>query len=1093
MKQLTLSLLIVLIALVSSSAQKRSFSDIEKILEKAVEHMANDQNEEAILELEKIPKYDSTYETSALELSKLHTVLGNYEEALVYCNWGIAHNGKFSHLFHQNKSACYLSMDKFDRAMETVDSAMILFPKNTKLLYNKGLIYKQMKEYGKAKEVFQEVIRKTPYLASAHYELGALALRDNETARMMMCFNMYLMCEGNKDKGNQVLTLLNHLASSKKDSVPVNIFSDSGEDFAKINLLLDNYVALDKGYKTGVKVNLAAIKQNHLLFSQLAEKPVGKDGFWNEFYVPIFRDLYNSGQFANYAWYVLQYSKNDDHLNLVKKNASGIEKFGAWLGTIVAERWNIIGSDESGDLATLRLFYDNDMPQGIGPFNKKTKFVEGAWEYYKTSGSLSAKGMFKNNEKHGAWQWYYPNGKLESSGTFDKGKVDGEMPRYYENGNPKSKGTYKAGEREGMFEEYYADGRLKGKVSYKDGTLNGPNMKYFANGFLSDSLTFEDATAQGDYRYYHSNGKLRISGSAKDDQRSGLSKEYYSNGALMSEYNYVDGKPDGLAKEYFITGELSFEGRYKDGNRVGTHSAFYPDGSKKYVSEYDESGTENGGRTTYDRSGNPHELYVYTKGLITAYKFVDDDGKVIIEAKKKGQDFDYKSIYFDGTQESNGLYSVKGAKQGTWEFYNSDGVRTSKLNYKDNVQDGYQTYYFPNGKVKSEYNMVDGEIDGEFKDYYYNGQLQTNCRYDHGAMEGELFEYRSNGQLESIDYYIHDNKSYRAEYSVENTLNIEVFYEDGLFKHFKYYDEKGKFLGKFDFVGGDGKIDYRYANGQTQGDAEFILGNKHGRARYFEFDGRVSSDATFNLGRYEGIAKFYHENKQLKEHSEFADNERHGIYKRWNWFGELTTEGTYVYGQLEGTYSNYYPDGTLESSSQYVNDELHGKREFFAPNGDLQMIRYYDHGLLTGYSYLGSDGKPVAPIAYDKKDFNFKAYFPNGQVSREYRLERGMLQGKLMEYLPDGTITYEGTYVDDGLEGTKKNYDKQGKLYSTAEYKADELNGMFTIYWPNGQKRLELPYLLGEKSGTGYEYDKAGKKTIEYTFSNNQLTSEKVY
>lgn len=1083
--------LVLTICFFTASAQERAFTDLQQILEDFSEHLEEKNYQNSLDDLLKIPVYDSIYESVALEIIGLHLELKNFEEALAVCDWGIRNKGEKLNLFYQNRGVVYNKMGEHDKSIKSNEEALKIFPELIQLKYNSAVALKDKGEYAKAMKLYQEVILSNPYFPAAHFELGQMALRDNETARAMMCFNTYLLCEESYDKRNWVLRYLNEVVTTKKDSVSVGLFENSDESFSKINLILDNYVALDKGYKTGTKHNSAVIKQNHLLFTKLAELPKSQKGFWSEFYVPIYKGIMNDGMFPYHALYTLRASGNEDHLKMVAKKESDIQKMRAWLIDYMSSKWSTAPTDEP-NVVKVRVFHDNNVLRRTGHIDNLKQAAIGNWKYFKDNGLMNSEGAFKVGEQDGLWKWYHRDGTLKEETSMKDGKVHGTMKFFYTNGNQQSEAEYTNGEENGMYREFYENGKLRRSAKLEDGKATGPLINYYVNGVLADSTQMNEGEKTGPFRYYYNDGALKVTGIFKKGERQDVLKEFYQNGQLESEYSYnTNGEANGPYKEYFINGNVSAEGEFKDGNRIGKHVVYNMNGTKFSESTYDETGKENGGRTFYDHQNRIHEEYVFAKGQIVQYRFYDTDGNVIKEAKKKGTGFEYESVHFDGTQKSVGTFNIKGGKEGLWRFYNTDGVLESEQLFSQNEQEGKQVYYHSNGNIESEYEVINGKNEGVFKRYFYDGQLRRHGRFSKGSKTGEWFNYFANGALAEIEYYVDNKITFQLENNVEGKPNIETYYVDDLIHHIIYYTTDGAIADTFYFLGGDGALDYRFQNEQLKVTGSHLYGYRHGEFKYHEFDGRLNSEGAYRLGDLDGPWTYWHENGQKSETVSYVYGSKHGPFKRWDWFGNLESEGEYFYGDLNGIRKSYHPNGKVESISEYEYGYLNGKREFFSPAGELQMIRYYNHGVLTSYSYLGKDNKPVAPIKINRLKDRLVAYFPNGKVSREYDFVNGMIQGQLIEYLSSGNKSYEGSFVDGESEGKRETYYASGAKYEEMTFSHGILEGAHIFYWESGKKRMEIPYKLGKKHGTAVEYDKNGNAKMQLEFFNNQLVGEK--
>ena len=1086
-----LLILIVTLLTVSTKAQntRTEFIDVIDVIEKFGEYSEQEDYVKALDVLEQVAPYDTIYETLALKKILLHHELEQYDQALELCEWGLKHQGEYWHLFFRNKAATLNKLQKWDESAAVCRKGLEQFPENSGLKLVLASSFTGKEDYAAAQRIYQELIINNPYLPSPHYELGRLALRENATARMMMCMHTYLIVQTNENSKAWVLNLLDHLASSKKDSIPTGLFDDTEESFETITLLLDNYVALGKDYKTGSSIGLPSVKQAHLLFSQLAEGTSEGTGFWHDTYVPLFKELMRKNQFENYVYYIVSTVENEKLRKTANKKKGNIERYENWVLNYVRTEWNNKPIKSEPNLSNSRVFYSNNNLKSQGPVNLSQEVAEGEWTYFSTDGRLTAIGNLKDSKRHGEWVWYHPNGEVESKGNFKDGELDGQLFSFYPNGNPKLEAAYANGKREGVEKEYYINGALHSTKQYVDGQGSGDNLSFYWDGTISDSLYLVEGQISGAYRQYHNNGQLATLGQAKEDSKHGVIKEFYNNGQLRSEYTYDQGKLIDTGKEYHRNGQLAFEGIYEDGNPSGTQISYFQDGKKRLERPYNAAGEVSGEEIHYDPHGIPFESYTFSKGNITAYRFVDKDGNTLSQAKKKGPNFLYEGLYYDGTKQSTGLYNVKGGKEGSWEFFNEDGVLSSQSNYKENQPHGKLTRYFPNGKIKNTLEYADGLAEGEFIAYFGSGQVEEKGRYAKNELIGEWFTFNEMGQLIKISYYVNGQLIYRMNIKSNGLPAKESRYEDGMLSSIRYFDVKGKEIDVLKFEGGDGPLSYTFADGSPQVEGQMKRGERHGPFVFYEGSGTITSKGEFHYGNPHGLWNYYHENGQPRETVTYFYGEQEGKVQRWDWFGNLQSEGTYVNGKRHGLWTDYYPNGNKEATFEYERGDVNGKREFFAPSGELQMIRYYDHDLLISYSYTGKDGNLVDPIIIDRNNDNLVAYFQNGQVARQYSFVDGMFQGELIEYYPTGQIAYKANYLDDSAEGMAVEYYANGQVKEERMKKFGRSHGTHTVYWENGKKRSEVNYVLGEKHGPCVEWDENGNKQIEYTFYYDLLTN----
>lgn len=131
--------------------------------------------------------------------------------------------------------------------------------------------------------------------------------------------------------------------------------------------------------------------------------------------------------------------------------------------------------------------------------------------------------------------------------------------------------------------------------------------------------------------------------------------------------------------------------------------------------------------------------------------------------------------------------------------------------------------------------------------------------------------------------------------------------------------------------------------------------------------------------------------------------------------GDICIKGTVKYGELEGQKIHYFPNGKISQSSFYVNGSVHDKFKVYYENGSVHSEGVYKYGTLHG---------------------PFMIYHLNGQKSCEVNYNNGTKVGIERRYYNNGNIKLECNYDDIGaLDGSCKNYTKQGKLKSECLYK----------------------------------------------------------
>ena len=194
-----------------------------------------------------------------------------------------------------------------------------------------------------------------------------------------------------------------------------------------------------------------------------------------------------------------------------------------------------------------------------------------------------------------------------------------------------------------------------------------------------------------------------------------------------------------------------------------------------------------------------------------------------------------------------------------------------------------------------------------------------------------------------------------------------------------------------------------------------------------------------------------------------------------------------------GDWKSYYEDGALYSNTSYVNDKVHGRKEFYSPTGKLQLVRFYDHGVLIGYSYNGKDGKEIDMIPIENETAKITAYYDNGNVSRELEFKNGQYVGSYKTYYYNGQLKDEFAHQNGEYQGPKISYYANGKVKERQEYVIGLLHGKSTKYYEDGTLQEEAHYKNDIQIGNTSTYDKSGKKIKSEDYFNGKIYAQQTF
>lgn len=428
--------------------------------------------------------------------------------------------------------------------------------------------------------------------------------------------------------------------------------------------------------------------------------------------------------------------------------------------------------------------------------------------------------------------------------------------------------------------------------------------------------------------------------------------------------------------------------------------------------------------------------------------------------------------------------------------------------------------------------------DGVVLDYHSDGWLRYEATYENGLLKGPWTEYYDNGQVKATgqaDGYSLIHLPVRVglwrEYNREGVLTFEGTYEHDLLV---------------------GRAMQFYDNGQPRFEAYFEDGNVVGPWTAFHDNGRVWLKGEAKGGQY-GINTF--------------EPVRTGYWQEYNRDGTLVFEGTYVDGLLEGRAVRYYDSGQPWYVAHFRDGQLMGPWEEYHENGQLQAVgeaygqengwvNTFEHPLRTGpWRHFNSDGVLVFEGTYadnllvgrvveyyDDGNPHYEVFFDNGRLTGQWTkyhwdghvdltgetygdrhgflntwddpLRTGPWYGY---YFGDGTLGFEGNYVNDLLQGRAVQYHPNGYVEYEATFDAGQMYGLWKAYyvngnlqwqgevagnrdgfpndiddpvrvgpwrgyWPSGELQFEVTYVDNRWSGPVVEYHPNGRVRTEAFF-----------
>ena len=1088
-KTCLVSLLLLLWTQLSLSQEKLKFVDVEKILEQVASSAEQNDFDAVLASIKKIPKNDSTYCTSLITKSYYLLQGERYDEMDQVYQEAVQRNCKDElSSIRTNISVGYLRSEAYEKSIALSDSILSKKPYNVSALKNKALALLKAERFEQSVEVYKKLIRTNPFDPQPHLQLGIICYNAGLSSQALMCFNMYLLLNDDLANSFEVLRNLNELTfNPKKEDVESYKVSKSDSKFKEIDQILDQRIAMQESYETGMDVDIAFVKQSHALFSYLKGNN-DKQGLWFEVYVPVFQMLMKEELFSDYMLYVTQALSDGEYKSSYRRKEDD---------AVEAARFAIIkfmeGMSEYDFETGLNFQYSDGLLAWIGKSEDGEPI--GLYQAYDREGRISEKGNFnKDHKKEGEWIIYHENGKVREVVNFENDLREGISTGYHPNGVKSFEITWVENTATGNYKSFTESGALKEDKNLVDSENDGFYKSYFDIGesHIEYEGTYSKNKLNGKLIEYHSNGKVYQETNYVNGEITGEQKTYNSLGILVGVYNYAEGLLNGSYKTYHNNGKESQVGKMSDGNFVGEFNSFHTNGNPHLIVNYNKKGEFDGVYQEFTKDGKLWYEHDYVNSKLTKYRFYDKEGKLIHEDKKRSGNLDYKGYTSEGILFVEGLYDIRDGKIGAWKYYSKkSGVLESEEIYKDYLIDGIYTSYYANGEVQEKAEYKSGKLDGYSVRFYPNGSIKSQGYFKEDNAQGQWEYYYVDGTLQEKNYFhkgnlINEQYAYGADGKKTKTL---IYNSEGELKKEIYFKSDGSVKQIFEFPLAPGKIVLKMINDNEHviEKIPYLNNVKHGDFERFGDGNQIITEGAFLNGKNAGEWKWYYNGGEIENNLSFDSGYRQGKSIGYHKNGQLEYQLTNDFDLTQGTYQSYWPNGKPNTEMVFVDDEIHGARKQFCPEGNLQLVRYYDHGRFIGYAYENDQGELVDMIPIINETGEVKAYYKNGQVSREYKIENGDLVGVYKQYYINGSQLSTTAYKYGVQHGKEQDYYPSSTLKSEIDYVLDQKHGMEIEYYENGAMKKRTSYLNGLKHGKQESFNEDGKLISTQHYLNDTL------
>jgi uncharacterized protein len=1054
------------------------------ILQQGQELRDKGSYKEAITLFRQVSPSDTNYSQILRELAFNAMADSDFEATMRYVDTGLKRFPEDAARWYAIRGRALRKMDQMDLSLAAFGQALEQSPYNVDIRLDRGLTFFKLRRYAEAEADFQRCALISGTFSSPHYYLGLVSIQEGNMVAAMYSLMTYWLLSPDGEHAQAAAELLRAIANvTDQVSTLASARQATAEDvFDTETEILLSKAALDPKYPMQSEEDGPIVRQMQALLEKTAYRPADP-GFWMQYYVPYFRDIYNTGMFNVMVHHMLSplgiKSVDDWNSHHKKELQAFVDTTAGYFMKITSTETLFLGAR---DTARCQYLIENGNLGAKGwfiPGRSKTTLLAGPWAFYYSNGALKAKGnLDAREERDGDWVSYYANGSLKETDRYDHGKLIDTARTWYDNGVQDEIDPMEHNDIRGVFSAWYYNGVLREIAEYFSGKP-GRDVEYSSGGFLKSSGFQMTGKYQGPDTDFYDNGKPSSIERFEKGKLDGPKFFFNRAGALVKEGAYNNGNEVGDWKTYYASGHVSETYHYDRGVLEGPDTEYYDNGHIKEVYAYSK-GKQEGKEFDYTEAGRLFEEDTRDKGRVRAVQFYDSDGKPGFSASVPSSGG--LITYFDslGYKLSDGKYVYKGNNIDAYRtYYYPSGEVSGTAVYHDNNLEGPRVNYFRNGKTSDSTIYANDQQDGYYGCYYENGRLRQEGWYTAGDRQGPYREYDVFGNLTSSTYYLNgDANGYSDTYAPNGRKQTEYFYKTGWPVHLAEWDTSGELIQDRDIPPGEIEIKTRsttahYNHYQLEGIVESFFFDHSPAARLFYRHGLEDSTYT----------RYFHSGAKAAE-GIYRLGSREGVWTDYFENGKPRVVSIYTNGNLQGRRTIYNEDGTRFREDTYLDDQLEGPMFHYEDSNRVSYIFYYHDGDLTGYSYLGKGLNPVPLIPLPKGAGPVTAFYPNGRKSAEFKVVDGAVDGPRTTWFSNGSVDYQGASTMGKEQGLVVRHYPNGQLASEERNYYDNLHGLCSYYYPSGVLHIVNNFYNGDLEGNQKIYDESGhlKQTMVYYY-----------
>ncbi len=1036
-------------------------------------HQAGDY-QKAIEQYEKIYKTDSDYLVAQYEKALSLTALEKTDEALALLEKLYSEN-----LMPENPELFILygtllsDKEDYEMSEKVYKEAETIIPDATGLLYNMAIMYIRKQEVQKAVDYLKKVVTNNPNHASSHYILGILAYENGKVVEGSLAMLGYLSNFPTGRFAYEALKRLNTNMGQHYLTTTDVVFSEKGDDFSELELILRNQLPLNSKYKLKVDIDDVVTRQIQAIVEYASTHEV-KDGFFENIYIPFLADIQNKKYTEQFIYYTLIAAEE----NLGKKLTNHKKKILEFNDNYIRNHFRAVYTkrkiEHFGSVQEVSIYFEEEYPYLVGA---------------DVNGVLQ--GKFKMLNKLG---------QITGELNYKDGKLDGLQTYYYSDGAKFEEVTYSNGIKNGIYKEYYKNGNLKSEATFKNDVLDGEGFSYFMNGGKRCVRPIKEGKLTGLSVCYYPNGTKQSEYEYLNDKLNGKAIDYNEQGDIISSYYYLDGLLNGEAITYYDGKIISSQTNYDKGYAVQSYKEFYENGQPKKefllngtkvdkVIEYHPNGKmqsetfyDNKEQTDkyvyYNESGEKYFEERYRNGKVRAgYQYTKNNTEPT-EVSISKKEFEIKDL--DGNTRMIGAFA-KGMMNGEWTYFDSNGLIKTKQHFEDDLTKGLR-YDYERGKINGIYYQEKGNLIGLYEGFS-DENLFVKMYFNQGQRNGPYQYFYRNGNVDYEGYLI-DGKAYLKHFSYfqDGTICKEAEYFEDYLINLKNFNKDGTLESEISYANKNGLTTYTENGGLVKVTVEHKNGIRNGNLIIKDKSDDLILTSTYVNDVIHGKYIKYYPNQKLALEGEYYNGKNNGLFKYHDLNGKLRLTVEYILGKEFGKGTRFYQNGKTLYQYNMVNDQKNGEQTFYNLDGKVIALIGYEMDTPKYYKVLTKDGSLGEAQKIDlKSEVEILSKYADGKTAFKLRLKKGYFDKTMEIYGTSGQPHFISEYAYGKINGKRTEYYTNGKIYKIENFNAGSFEGLQEYFSEDGKTIISAEYSWDELHGNFK------------TFKNGNLVMHKIY